>query len=102
MNGARVRLTLVFPPALEPAIIEALAADPRLPGFTVFTAEGHGRDFAGASPVEIVRGRMDQRVLWIVAAAEEVSTILDSLKGRVRSREVIWWLESLLDFGRLV
>lgn len=102
MSMKPVRLTLIFPPALEPAIAEALASDPHMPGFTILHAEGHGHDFTNASPTEIVRGRIDQRVLWIVTDADEAPRLLAALRKKIPSPEIVWWIDELAGFGRLV
>ena len=102
MSTKPVRLTLVFPPALEAAITGALASDPRMPGFTVLHAEGHGHDFTNASPTEIVRGRIEQRVLWIVTDADEPPRLLAALRKKIPSPDIVWWIDELSDFGRLV
>lgn len=96
-----VRLNLVFPPTLEDAVTEALMADPTLPGFTLLRAEGHSNDFAHASVREQVRGRVDRRVLWVVIAHARVDGLLATLRQRIASSEVRWWIEPVIAGGRL-
>ena len=102
MQTEWVRLNLVFPPALEDAITDTLIADPSLPGFTLLQAEGHSSDFANATIREQVRGRVDKRLLWIVTERQRVDDLLASLRQRISSRDVRWWLEPVLAGGRLV
>lgn len=97
-----VRLNLLFPPALEDAITDSLIADPSLPGFTLLQAEGHSRHLARASIREQVRGRVDKRLLWIVIERPRVDDLLDTLRQRIASRNVRWWLEPVIAGGRLV
>lgn len=99
--STHVRLNVLFPPRLEMTLTEAITADPRLPGFTLLHAEGHTSDFAKASAIEQVRGRVQRRVLWMVLLAEEVEDVLDVLRAHVDSRDVRWWTESVLQMGRL-
>ncbi len=99
--STHVRLNVLFPPRLEMTLTEAITADPRLPGFTLLHAEGHTSDFAKASAIEQVRGRVQRRVLWMVLPAEEVEDVLDVLRAHVDSRDVRWWTESVLQMGRL-
>ena len=106
MNGLKeaqlVRLNLVFPPALEDAVTEALMADPTLPGFTLLHAEGHTGDFARASIREKVRGRVDRRVIWVLIEPERLEQVLAHLRQRIASSDVRWWVEPVLASGRLV
>lgn len=96
-----VRLTLSFPPVLETAITDALIADPRMPGFTLLHAEGHTGDFSGASAGERVRGRMDRRLLWIIIDAAMRAEVMALLRASAASRQVRWWVEPVLEMGRL-
>ncbi|MCC7247818.1 MAG: DUF3240 family protein [Lysobacter sp.] len=96
-----VRLSLIFPPALENAVTDALIADPGLPGFTLFHAEGHTSHFANATVAERVRGRVERRILWVVVERERVEEVLDALRRRVASHDVRWWTEAILAHGRL-
>lgn len=96
-----VRLNLIFPPALENAVTDALIADSALPGFTLLHAEGHSSDFAHASAGEKVRGRVDRRVLWIVIERERLDEVLAALRRRVASTDVRWWAEPVIARGRL-
>ena len=77
-----VRLSLAFPPSLEAAITEVLIAAPELPGFTLFNAEGHSSDFSSASTAERIRGRIDQRVLWMIVEQGSYQQVLALLRGR--------------------
>lgn len=101
-QSSLVRLNLVFPPALEEAITEALMADPALPGFTLLHAEGHTGDFARASIREKVRGRVDRRVIWVLIEPERLDEVLAHLRQRIASSDVRWWAEPVLASGRLV
>lgn len=96
-----VRLNLVFPAGLEDAVTDALASDPHMPGFTLLRAEGHTSDFTHASAAEQVRGRVERRVLWVVIERERLDELLATLRSAVASRDVRWWVESVIDLGRL-
>lgn len=100
-NVELVRLTLAFPPALEPRIVELLLEqEPPLPGFTVLHGEGHGADFSRASIREQVRGRVSRRLLMLVLPTARVQALLDALRDAVPNPQVAWWLEPVLAFGR--
>lgn len=96
-----VRLSLAFPPSLEAAITETLIAVPWMPGFTLLRAEGHTSDFSSASAGERVRGRIDRRVLWMILEEGGHHQVLALLRNSAASRQVRWWLEPVLDMGRL-
>lgn len=96
-----VRLSLAFPPSLEAAITEALIAAPEPPGFTLFNAEGHSSDFSSASTAERIRGRIDQRVLWMIVEQGSHQQVLALLRATIASTHVRWWLEPVLDMGHL-
>jgi hypothetical protein len=96
-----VRLNLVFTPALENAVTEALMADQALPGFTLLHAEGHTSDFSRASIREQVRGRVDRRLVWVMIEPERVDEVLALLRQRIVSHDVRWWVEPVLAGGRL-
>jgi hypothetical protein len=98
---AFVRLTLVFPPGIEEALIETLIIAPQAPGFTVLHAEGHGSDFVHASTAEQVRGSIDRRIAWVVIESEALQPLLASIRERVRSQDIVWWTEPVLERGRL-
>ena len=96
-----IRLNLIFPPQLETPITEALSADPRMPGFTLLHADGHTSDFGAASASERVRGRVQRRVLWMLIERSRVPCALDAVRAEVASHDVRWWLEPVLETGRL-
>jgi hypothetical protein len=101
VTHALVRLTLVFPPALEGALSEALITAPNSPGFTLLHGEGHSSDFPRASTAEQVRGRIDRRVILVVVQAEALEPLIRALKQRVPSHDIVWWSEPVLELGRL-
>ena len=96
-----VRLTLLFPPRLEAVVTEAISSDPSLPGYTLLHAEGHSSDFAQASIAEQVRGRVQQRLLWMLLPQAQLETVLARLRTQVDAHDVRWWLEPVLAMGKL-
>ena len=96
-----VRLTLIFPPQLETPITQALSADPRMPGFTLLKAEGHTSDFDGASDAELVRGRVERRLLWLLIPAAMKTEVLQLVRSHVDSHDLRWWTEAVLEMGRV-
>ena len=98
---AFVRLTLVFPPSIEEALLETLITAPQAPGFTLMHAQGHGSDFPHASTAEQVRGSIDRRIVWIVLDSAVLQPLIETIRERVRSQDVVWWTEPVLERGRL-
>lgn len=92
------RLTLVYPPALEGTLIDLLLAHD-CPGFTTLAGAGHGADFSRASTAEQVRGQVARGLLIMVLPASAVEGLLAHLSARVRSPEVVWWIEPVAAFG---
>jgi hypothetical protein len=72
-----------------------------LPGFTLLRADGHGSDFANASPEDRVRGRVARRVILMVESRETIEAVIAILRTRVNSRHVVWWTTPIDNFGRL-
>ena len=96
------RLTLVFPPTVEPALLEILLdEEPPLPGFTIVAAEGHGADFSTASLREQVRGRVARRMLLMVLPRERIAALIEHLRAALPNPHVTWWVEPVTAFGRL-
>ena len=81
MDQSICKLTLVYPPMAEDRVVELLlSADPPLAGFTTWTAEGHGHDFATATVSERVRGRVKRGVLVAVMPRERAARLLDEIQ----------------------
>lgn len=96
------RLTLLAPRELEDALVAAmLAMQPDVPSFTTTPASGHGEPFVAARIEEQVRGRVDRAMLWLVLPTEDVERVLTTLRERVPSPDIIWWLEPVDAMGRL-
>lgn len=102
MNTELVRLTLVYPRDTEDKLVEVLLSHrPTLPGFTSWGAEGHGHGFERASLPEQVRGRVRRGTLTMVLSPDAAQTVLEALRAEVQNRDVVWWLEPVLAWGRL-
>ncbi len=96
-----IRMNLVFPPQMETLVTEALSADPHMPGYTLIRAEGHTSNFTRATDAELVRGRVEKRLLWLVIPAEQKESVLELLRGKMGPGELRWWTEAVLDRGHL-
>ncbi len=102
MDVALCKLTLVYPPALEDFIGELLlTADPPLYGFTTWTADGHGLDFANASSNERVRGRIRRGVMMLVLSRQRLPELVARIKDHVTVPGLAYWIEPVEQFERL-
>ncbi len=102
MAGQLCKLTLVYPPSAEDAIVELLlTADPPLGGFTTWPADGHGLDFADATVAERVRGRVSRSVMALILPRSRLPSLLETIRIRVGVPHLAYWVEPIEDFGRL-
>lgn len=102
METALCKLTLVYPPAIEELLSELLlTAEPPLYGFTTWTADGHGLDFATASANEKVRGRIRRGVMVLVLSRQRLAGVIDGLKAAVNVAGLAYWVEPVERFERL-
>ena len=103
MDPSLCKLTRVFPPAAEDALVELLlASEPPLPGFTSWTADGHGMGFDNSSQGEKVRGRVRRCVLTLIAAHARNRALLDEIAARLAIPRLLYWIEPVLEVGRLI
>ncbi len=99
MTDTLLQLTLVFPDELEGAVLDALGAIAPDQPYTLLHGHGHGRDFAQASTRERVRGQVGRRALWLVGAPAALDELIAALRGRIHSRDVVWWTAPVRAFG---
>jgi Protein of unknown function (DUF3240) len=103
MDQSTCKLTLVYPPGAEDCIIELmLNAEPALTGFTTWLAEGHGHDFTTASVRERVRGRVMRGVLTVLTPRARLASILEDVRTKAGIVNLVYWVEPVEAFGRLV
>ena len=97
-----VKLSLVAPLHLEDELVEQFLERPEwASGFTLIKAEGHSSRHESLSIQELVRGRAQRILVQIVLEADNGQALLAHLKHRFPKQDVAWWLEPVIDFGRL-
>lgn len=102
MDQSLCRLTLISPTASAERIIEImLNLDPPVPGFTTWNVEGHGFDFANATPGECVRGRVKRTLITAVLGRAEADFILGEIAGQAPIAHLAFWIEPVERFGQL-
>lgn len=75
--------------------------DPPLQGFTTWTVEGHGFGFANASASERVRGRVKREMLEVIIRKSEARQLLDRIVTGAPIPHTTYWIEPVLEFGKL-
>lgn len=79
-----------------------LSSTPAIGGFTTFEAEGYGFNFAQASASERVRGRVERGCLVAVMPRGQAALLLDDIRNKCPVLHMTYWLEPVLEIGRLV
>jgi len=96
------RLTLVYPPAAEGALLGVLlAVDPPLPGFTTWRGAGHGFVFEGASHAERVSGQVARGILTSIMGRRLAEQLLETIREQTPIPHLAYWIEPVLAAGRL-
>jgi len=97
------RLTLVYPPASEAALVSLLLnADPPLPGFTTWRGSGHGLGFDSATHAERVSGQIDRGLLTSILSRAAADQILERIRDETPIPHLAFWIEPVLAAGRLI
>lgn len=96
------RLSLVYPPESDGALIELLeSVDPPLRGFSTWSASGHGQGFDGASHAERVSGRVARRVATMILSRGQADALLRQIGEEAPIRHLMYWIEPVLEAGRM-
>lgn len=75
---------------------------PGIGGFTTFKASGHGFDFSKATLGERVKGCVERGVLMAVMPRARVARLVETIGEKLPIPHMIYWLEPVLEVGRLV
>lgn len=78
-----------------------LAADPPVQGFTTWRAEGHGENFLNVSDAERVKGRVDRSVFTAILKPPHARSLLNLLAKEAPLAHMAYWIEPILEFGRM-
>lgn len=96
-----VLLILIAPPELEESLVDWLLARDELSGFTGQPAFGHSRAHGGFSLVEQVTGRQ-RRITYHVQTDEQTArTLLAALRADLAGAGIRYWLQPLIEAGRI-
>jgi hypothetical protein len=78
-----------------------LNSDLSLPGFTTWTAEGHGFGFGDATVSERVRGRVKRSVIMVVLERTVAVGLLDLIATKGAVAHLTYWTEPVDGFGQM-
>jgi len=78
-----------------------LGFEPPLPGFTTWTADGHGFGFGDASVSERVRGRVKRTVIVAVLDRVVAADLLDLIATKSAIAHLTYWTEPVDQFGQM-
>lgn len=100
MDHDLCKLNLIFPVAAEDQILDFLLdSQPTLPGFTSLRVEGHGAEFENASPREMVRGRIERRLVFMILDRARLHSLVAELRERIAVPHLVYWVEPVESFG---
>ena len=96
------KLTLVCPKSIEPTLLDTLEGlDPALPGYTSQDGLGRGSSMDLASTAEKVKGAMKVFTVTIILPEGGIPVVLEAVRIACPRRQISYWIEPVLDFGRL-
>ncbi|MEZ5945714.1 MAG: DUF3240 family protein [Hyphomonas sp.] len=96
------KLTLVCPKSIEPTLLDTLdGLVPELPGYTSQDGLGRGSSMDLASTAEKVKGAMRIFTVIMVLPEDGIAHVLEAVRRACPRRQISYWVEPVLDFGRL-
>jgi len=101
LNHTDALVTLNAPPDLEEPIVDWLLARENSTGFTSFPVYGHSTSHDGLSPIEQVSGRRRRQQFQIQIPADEVSSLIDSIRQAFGAAGIHCWVQPLTLAGHL-
>lgn len=102
MDSTIRKLTLVCPKGIEPTVFDTLdGLVPALPGYTSQDGYGRGSSMHLASAAEKVKGAMKVFSLLLVLPEERIVDVLEAIRCACPRRQISYWIEPVIEFGRL-
>ncbi|MCB9961599.1 MAG: DUF3240 family protein [Hyphomonas sp.] len=102
MDAPLRKLTLVCPKSIEPTLLDTLEGlTPELPGYTSQDGHGRGASMDLASTAEKVKGAMRIFTVIMVLPESGIGAVLEAVRQACPRRQISYWIEPVLDFGRL-
>ena len=102
MDAPLRKLTLAFPKNIEASILDVLdAMEPPLQGYSFMTAKGRGPDMQLNAVSERVQGAGNIVLVKIIVPGDDIGVILETIRIKCGRPNISYWVEPILDFGRL-
>jgi hypothetical protein len=102
MDAPLRKLTLAFPKTIEASILDVLDdMEPPLQGYSFMTAKGRGPDMQLSAVSERVQGAGNVVLVKIIVPENDVDAILEAIRINCSRPNISYWVEPILDFGRL-
>lgn len=96
------KLTLAFPRNIEASILDALDdMEPALQGYSFMVAKGRGPEMELTAVSERVQGAGNIMLVQIILAENKISDVLETIRVTCARPSISYWVEPVLDFGRL-
>lgn len=99
---ADVLLTLIMPIDVAQPVEDLLLARPDLaPGFTVHTADGHGKAVPLIADTELLAGHAPRAVIETVGPESDKREILALIRQQLPHANVFYWLVPVIETGHI-
>jgi nitrogen regulatory protein PII len=96
------KLTLTCPKAGAISILDALDdIEPNLPGYTFIDGQGRGPQLDYMNASEKVQGAMRVVLIVIILPESQIEDVLAVVKAVYHRPQLSYWVEPVLDFGKL-
>ncbi len=96
------KLTLTCPKAGAVSILDALDdIEPKILGYTFIDGQGRGPHLDYVNASEKVQGAMRVVLIVMVLPEEQIESVLAMIKEVYRRPQLSYWVEPILDFGKL-
>lgn len=96
------KLTLAFPRSIEASILDVLDdMEPPLQGYSFISAKGRGADMNLKAVSERVQGAGNILLVQIILMEHDISAVLENIRVTCGRPNISYWVEPILDFGRL-
>lgn len=102
MDTSLRKLTLAIPKNIKASILDALdGLDPGLQGYSFVPAQGRGPSVELSTGPEKVLGASNIVLILIILPEAQIPSVLETVLAACSRPKILYWVEAILDFGRL-
>lgn len=102
MDPSLRKLTLACPRNIETAILDALDnIEPPLAGYSFMPAKGRGSNTQLMAVSERVQGAGNIVLIQLILTETDIDSVLDIIRTNCPRPNISYWVEPVVDFGRL-